>query len=681
VDDSPSSAAGLVGRSNPAWWAYGLALRERQPVGTDAVATQPDLRRLDRWRGGYEPDGAGRFARRLADVGLDEQGLADLLGEPAERLARRKVRPDWVETIERAIAFAPEAVEIAASVAADPLDELASVFRPLVAIAVDALNLDAFGSQVARPSVHAGFADQLGRVLGQLAVRALVLELNVARVDGRLVGETGGERYADFVRTAGTSAGLAALFAEYPVLARILGTACRHAAVAHQEIVVRFANDRAAIVAELLGGVDPGPLVAVETGNGDSHRGGRSVAVLRFADGRRVVYKPRSLALQVHFHELIGWLNRAVPWLNLRTVGSLLREGYGWQEFIVGSPCADLAGVESFYLRQGALLALLNALDGTDIHHENVIACADQPVLVDVETLFHPTLLPATLTGPDPALCALMSSVHRTSLLPTLMVGEHGALDISGVGGDRGRVYPLDMVSWADAGTDRMRLVRGATEFVGSANRARVGDVDAVPEDHLNALMAGFRAAYDAIVRDRAGLLADGGLLRRCAEDEIRIVVRPTRTYAKLLGESTHPDVLRDGLDRDQIFDVLAVDAADELQLRLVSPEMGRRRADLPGPAGFTACADLDRGGAAGPAGAHRPRLGHRQDQQNGRGGPARSGVGDQSGPGQPGPSGWSCQWRPAARIGRRSGAGPGAPTVLGVRRRRRDRRTSGARR
>ncbi|NEE32664.1 DUF4135 domain-containing protein, partial [Streptomyces sp. SID7982] len=86
-----------------------------------------------------------------------------------------------------------------------------------------------------------------------------------------------------------------------------------------------------------------------------------------------------------------------------------------------------------FYRRQGALLALLHALDGTDLHHENLIACGPHPVLVDVETLFHPPLGPAR--SADPAARALHDSVHRVGLLPQLLVGDTTALDMSAIGG------------------------------------------------------------------------------------------------------------------------------------------------------------------------------------------------------------------------------------------------------
>lgn len=567
--DAFTSATGHRTGFSPAWWAYGLALHERTeaPRGSGGARAMSGVAA---WRAVYGPHGGERFARRLADAGLDAVGLADLLAEPAEALAARCQRPAWADMIERACTTTVDAEPTALT--ATGVQTLAPALRLLVA-AAEAELATVLGQRadLDRVAVLAGFRDQLGGQLCQLAARTLVLELNLARAAGRLAGATPQERFADFLRQVGTGTGLAALCTAYPVLARLLGTRCLQAVAAHREMLGRFAQDRAAIVAELLDGTDPGPLVTVETGGGDRHRDGRSVCLLRFARGVRVLYKPRSLALHRHFDELLGWLGGPVPWLAARTVRSVVRDGYGWQEFVTQRACRNTAEIERFYLRQGALLALLYALDGSDIHYENVIACGDQPVVIDVETLFHPTLSPATVTGPDPALHMLMSSVHRTALLPTMVVGEHGALDVSGIGGDRDRTYPVDAVAWEAVGTDRMRLVRRPTTFAGSANRPRIGAVDAAPEEHTGALLGGFRAAYDAIIGGRDELLP---LLDRCAGDEIRIVARRTQVYATLLCESTHPDALRNGLDRDRLFDALCADSTSERLARLTPHEI-----------------------------------------------------------------------------------------------------------
>ncbi len=173
-----------------------------------------------------------------------------------------------------------------------------------------------------------------------------------------------------------------------------------------------------------------------------------------------MIYKPRPLDLHQHFNELVDWLNeqdRAGP---ADRPGGHAGPATAGSSFIDHNPCTELAEVRRFYHRQGALLALLYVLDGTDMHYENLIADGDQPVLVDVETLFHPSQQDNGVLGRDPAHTALRSSVYRTALLPLLFTGEHGVADISGLGGDVGEVAPISEVDWADAGLDTMHLVR-----------------------------------------------------------------------------------------------------------------------------------------------------------------------------------------------------------------------------
>ncbi|HEX3648407.1 MAG TPA: type 2 lanthipeptide synthetase LanM family protein, partial [Pseudonocardiaceae bacterium] len=454
-------------------------------------------------------------------------------------------RPGWTEFVESVVEHAP-AQPVACPPAARGLAALTAALTPFVQVATE--RLATRYRDVDMAGVRAGFADQLGDRLVRLAARTLVTELGAAARTGRLTAATPEDRFAEFVGRTGTRAGLATLCGDYPVLARLLGQACLHAVDAHHELLGRFAADRDRVVATLCHGVDPGPVVGIDVGRGDSHQAGRSVAMLRFAAADPIVYKPRSLAVQAHFDEIIAWLNGRVPDLDLRTASCLPMAGYGWQEFVGHQPCADAAGVERFYRRQGALLALLYALDATDIHFENLIAHADQPVLVDMETLFHPALRPGAAAAADPAWQRLASSVARTTLLPTVMLGEHGALDVSGLGGDRDRVLPSDTVGWVAAGTDRMRLVRRPGTFGGAVNRPRIGDADADPREYTDALVGGFRSGYGAITAHRTEVAE---LVRRCAGDTVRIVARTTQDYVTLLDESTHPDVLRDAADRD----------------------------------------------------------------------------------------------------------------------------------
>jgi type 2 lantibiotic biosynthesis protein LanM len=67
---------------------------------------------------------------------------------------------------------------------------------------------------------------------------------------------------------------------------------------------------------------------------------------------------------------------------------------------------------------------------------------------------------------------------------------------------------------------------------------------------------------YRLLSTHREALLADDSPIARCAQDEVRVIIRPTRTYAMVLRESTHPDVLRDALDRDRLLDRLWAEVA-----------------------------------------------------------------------------------------------------------------------
>ncbi|MFI8199226.1 type 2 lanthipeptide synthetase LanM family protein [Streptomyces sp. NPDC085942] len=429
--------------------------------------------------------------------------------------------------------------------------------------------LPATGSAVDASSlVLADFRRQLTRRLSRIAARTLVTELHGARQQGRLSGEGPEERFRDFVRLTARRDGLGPLVTAYPVLARLLATTCLNTKDAFAEMAARLAADRhllgpAGVFGDRDGSPDgalgtdagPGALIGVEAGAGDSHRGGRSVMLLRFAGGGRLVYKPRPLAAHRHFNTVADWFGSLDGAPDLRVPRVLDRGEYGWAEFVEERPCATAAETRRFYWRQGALLALLHALDGTDLHHENLIACGPHPVLVDVETLFHPPLGPARSS--DPAARALHDSVHRVGLLPQLLVGDTAALDMSAIGGGRAASSPVATADWADAGTDRMRLVRRAGRFAESANRPRRGGVAADPSAYTDALCGGFSAGYTAIGEHRDELLGADGLLSLFARDEVRVVPRPTWTYTTLLDESTHPDLMRDAAERHQVLSLL----------------------------------------------------------------------------------------------------------------------------
>jgi type 2 lantibiotic biosynthesis protein LanM len=465
-------------------------------------------------------------------------------------------RPAWCAVAEQAVALAAPPAQLPDTDSwreafAVPLRPFALLTQRQVAAAAAqhlGLGTDDAGS------LAGAFTAELPGNLARIALRTFVAEVRAANAEGRLDGSDDRERFADFLRRLCTPAGLAGIFTRYPVLARLLATAVTSAADAGAELLARLANDCEAVIKTLLRDVDPGPIIAIEPGQGDSHRHGRSVAFVRFADGQQVVYKPRGLDTYAEFRKVVGWLNQRLGAYGLRTARVLIRPGYGWMEFVQDRPLRRQADAARFYQRAGALLAALHALYVNDMHCENIIACGTQPVPIDAETIFHPDLpLADNVTIPDPAAHALAASVRRTGLLPYFTVGENGLFDRSGLGGDPGATCPEAALDWDPPASASTRLVLRPTIFPGTANRPRVGGQVTEPADYRADILDGFRLGYDAIASHRDDFARLIGSFSAAA----RVVARPTCEYANLMDESTDPDLLTDALHRDRAFDLL----------------------------------------------------------------------------------------------------------------------------
>src|SRR5262249_30821295 len=176
------------------------------------------------------------------------------------------------------------------------------------------------------------------------------------------------------------------LFAQYPVLARQVVTHLDHWLATSLELLRRWCADWPSLRAAFAPHHDPGPLVEVRANAGDAHRGGRSVQVVRCASGLQIVYKPKSLAVDQHFQELLGWLNERGLSAPFRLLTIVDRGDYGWVEHVAPAACSCRDEVARFYRRQGGYLAVLYALAGAAFHDQHLIAAGGPPAPADRAT-------------------------------------------------------------------------------------------------------------------------------------------------------------------------------------------------------------------------------------------------------------------------------------------------------
>jgi type 2 lantibiotic biosynthesis protein LanM len=276
--------------------------------------------------------------------------------------------------------------------------------------------------------------ESLYAVLHNKLSRLLVLELNSARETGRLSAAGSEQRWQQFLELSSQRSFWDDLAVHYPSLLQRIGAIARNRCLASLRFGQRWAADRQRLAVLCAGGLctgNLGELNELSFGAGDSHRGGSTVAIAR-GEGWRVVYKPRSLAIDSALRGFVAGLAEDHGALSVRIPEVVDCGDYGWAEFVAHRFAAGNEELLSFYRGIGHLLALMRLLSGSDLHAENVIAQGGSPVVVDCETLFTPKIPPPP-SGYGDAFDRAVGLIARTVLSIGLLPGRGVSLGFRGV--------------------------------------------------------------------------------------------------------------------------------------------------------------------------------------------------------------------------------------------------------
>jgi lantibiotic modifying enzyme len=282
------------------------------------------------------------------------------------------------------------------------------------------------------------------------------------------------------------------------------------------EVLKRVARDRGALARFFFDSHAIGTIKDVRLGLSDRHNGGRSVALIEFSAGRRVIYKPRSGKSESAWFSLLARINRNGFHPNLRLVRLLLRKGYYWMEYVEVASCENQGAVRRFYERMGALIAAAYFLKAVDCHRENIIAAGDYPVLVDIDALWH--VSPLTKTQ------SLADVLYRTGFFPNSR--------------------PTSLQSRSSV------LGRSTT----GKHLARIGGKAVVAAHYTDEIIAGFSRAWNCILgtpRRRAAFLR---IVHRVRSQRRRWIYHATEGYGAILQASIQPAPLRSWAARQALI-------------------------------------------------------------------------------------------------------------------------------
>ena len=400
----------------------------------------------------------------------------------------------------------------------------------------------------------------------------LVYLLNDRRVREALAGDTPEEQYEKFSEDA-TSA-LNELRERFPShwqhwqqMSNCLSDTI--------EAVTSSVFEDAATISDLLNGsTRPGTLTILSVKPlGDIHPQGVVCEVTTSLG--TIYYKPRSAGNELFLSALGSWVSERAgdsQWLDLWFPRVADCGNHSWVAPVRHEALTSRAVAAHYYRRAGQLLGLSYLVNLTDLHHENIIATATQPVPVDLETIM--SVLPKTLgEHPDATSATLQQSLlspASTGLIPLGTSFQELGGDVSGFAADELRVRRrvLDRQGRSD-----MRYIHTVTTVIPERNRPTLDGVPVPPSDHVDDIVEGFATTLRIAMTHRDELTAF--VSKHAGSLRVRVLARMTNDYATVLaglsrvGHNTNPERLFAMLRRNAVGLAETLVDSEEEQLRL----------------------------------------------------------------------------------------------------------------
>ena len=539
-------------------------------VGGDLDSRIKIEERLKQWCQVVAKGDLAKFEKRLTWAGLSIEAIRPLLADV--NVDEIDSLPDWARTLQQVIeqARSPKEQTTIPKSYLDPEDPIPfeEVYLPCLQVAKNLL-VERVGDRLdlLADSAKAALERQLLGQLNNVCFATLMSEFStfcslyvrrntnvlntINKIDYTI-------KYDAFIEQLFAD-DLQSLFHKYSVLARLIATKIDLWLDATGEFIERLAANWSQIEQRFSPKQSLSQIVTIKTGLSDPHNGGRTVIILTFDTGMKLVYKPKNIGIDAAFFQLLDWFNAQKALLPFKVLQAIDYGTHGWIEYVEQLPCSDRSEIKRFYQRAGILLCLVYLLEGTDCHYENVIANGEHPMLIDIETLLHHR------TKNDDRLATnakglaenkLNSSVLQSMILPKWGIHSKDSLniDLSALGGTEEQKLTVPKVQ--EINTDKMYV--GIESYVNKqANIPKFRNEPLNARNYLSDIILGFEQMYDFFCTHRELLAADSPL-QNFARQKVRYVFRATRTYQIILNNSFNPDFLQSGIDRSISIDILS---------------------------------------------------------------------------------------------------------------------------
>lgn len=383
------------------------------------------------------------------------------------------------------------------------------------------------------------------------SIRMLTLEMNFCRMEGSLRGGDPSSEYRDYAENwLNDQEYFMELLNAYPALLRLLIDVLENTVQFYVEILENYQKDETAIQNEF--GYNTSEFVQLTVGGSDSHMHGKSVAVITYADGSKIVYKPHSIQVEYRYQNFLQWLGEKTN-IRMKTYRILDKGDYGWEEFVRHMPCISDDELKEYYKRLGLIICVNYMLNVHDIHNENIIASGAFPIVIDTETILKNSEPFNNHRIVEVALNEIRGTVMAQGILPQHLKRKNGnqSIDVSGMSNDVGKEYPRKVPILIHAKRSDMKCVYDYPKEVKKQNLPLVKTEVKRPIYYVDYILEGFEQSYRFVLENKELIKDKYNVFKNL---RLRHLRRDTQIYGMLLTTSKHPDFLRDCVDRQMIL-------------------------------------------------------------------------------------------------------------------------------
>lgn len=337
-------------------------------------------------------------------------------------------------------------------------------------------------------------------------------------------------------------------FEEYNVLYDLIELRLENISKLYLSVLSSLLDDKEEI--ERYYGLEVETISAVSLPQGDIHSG-KAVVILTFDKGK-LVFKPREMEQEKIIYKAIKFVESKGPErIKYKVPQILSKKGYSWQEFVTSKECENIEQVHRFYYKIGSFLALFYLFNTNDLHFDNMIANAEDPIFFDIETL---TLCYAKLKDNVENL-KLPFDVTNTIILP--LRNTEGLFDVGLSAiytGDTSSKKMSNLLLKPDEENDWV-YESSSLKMNASQNLCRFKGKEVSPWLTEEDVILGFKETYQIIIDNKKWFL---NLFDESKNFSVRQLLRPTYIYGKFINASGTPDILKSKEKFEYIFSILS---------------------------------------------------------------------------------------------------------------------------